>query len=208
MEDGDLKGLSLAAHSVKHAGTSQIWAPGLRPKLVARGFQAEATPDEFTRFVGEYTEFASWVTTRPFTDNTSEIYQDLLQTSLVLMPSKTEGFGLSGLEAIAAGVPVVVSSESGLAEFLYIAGRDGALDLSLVELCVADVVGDSNATIENWGDKVRKVMVNRAAAFEQARALRSALQPILNWPRAAEEFTKAVLNAMERVAGPELAPAS
>jgi glycosyltransferase involved in cell wall biosynthesis len=34
------------------------------------------------------------------------------------MPSKQEGFGLTALEAIAAGIPIVVTSESGLGEYL------------------------------------------------------------------------------------------
>ena len=37
---------------------------------------------------------------------------------LVAMPSRTEGFGLIALEAISAGVPVLVTSESGIAKAL------------------------------------------------------------------------------------------
>ena len=34
------------------------------------------------------------------------------------MPSRTEGFGLSGLEAMSAGLPVLVSRNSGFGEAL------------------------------------------------------------------------------------------
>ena len=37
---------------------------------------------------------------------------------IVLLPSKTEGFGLSALKAISAGLPVLVSGNSGIAEAL------------------------------------------------------------------------------------------
>ena len=41
------------------------------------------------------------------------------QSDLVSLPSRTEGFGLVALEAISAGVPVLVSAESGIAEALH-----------------------------------------------------------------------------------------
>ena len=40
------------------------------------------------------------------------------QADLVLLPSRTEGFGLTGLEAMSAGLPVLVSRNSGFAEAL------------------------------------------------------------------------------------------
>ena len=36
----------------------------------------------------------------------------------MLMPSRTEGFGLTGLEALSAGLPVIVSKNSGFGEAL------------------------------------------------------------------------------------------
>ena len=40
------------------------------------------------------------------------------QSDLVALPSRTKGFGLVALEAIFAGVPVLVSGEFGIAEAL------------------------------------------------------------------------------------------
>ena len=37
---------------------------------------------------------------------------------IAILPSKTEGFGLSALQAISAGLPVLVSGNSGIAEAL------------------------------------------------------------------------------------------
>ena len=37
---------------------------------------------------------------------------------LVVMPSRTEGFGLAGLEALSASLPVLVSHNSGFGEAL------------------------------------------------------------------------------------------
>ena len=40
------------------------------------------------------------------------------EVDLVLMPSRTEGFGLTGLESLSAGLPVLVSQNSGFGEAL------------------------------------------------------------------------------------------
>ena len=47
-------------------------------------------------------------------------------STCVLMPSRSEGFGLVGLEAIAFGVPVLVSAESGLGRVLRAVGTEVA----------------------------------------------------------------------------------
>ena len=40
------------------------------------------------------------------------------EVDLAVMPSRTEGFGLAALEALSAGLPVLVSGNTGLAEAL------------------------------------------------------------------------------------------
>ena len=51
-----------------------------------------------------------------FLGNTSDIDRILCFTDLFLLPSESESFGLSALEAMAAGVPVVYSIAGGLSE--------------------------------------------------------------------------------------------
>ena len=51
-----------------------------------------------------------------FLGNTSDIDRILSFTDLFLLPSESESFGLSALEAMAAGVPVVSSNAGGLSE--------------------------------------------------------------------------------------------
>ena len=41
------------------------------------------------------------------------------EVDLVLMPSSVEGFGLTGLEALSAGLPVLVNKNSGFGEALH-----------------------------------------------------------------------------------------
>lgn len=48
----------------------------------------------------------------------SWIYKNLKNYHLLIQPSRTEGFGLTAIEAIAAGLPVIASNIDGLSEIL------------------------------------------------------------------------------------------
>jgi glycosyltransferase involved in cell wall biosynthesis len=51
---------------------------------------------------------------QPFTDCREDLFDQLGRANLALMLSWHEGFGLTGWEAIAAQVPLIVSRQSGL----------------------------------------------------------------------------------------------
>ena len=47
-----------------------------------------------------------------------QLVKEFCQADLVVMPSRTEGFGLAALEALSAGLPVLVSGNSGIGKVL------------------------------------------------------------------------------------------
>ena len=53
-----------------------------------------------------------------FDENRETLANLFSAVDIAILPSKTEGFGLSALEAISAGLPVLVSGNSGIAEAL------------------------------------------------------------------------------------------
>ena len=57
------------------------------------------------------------LTVRGFKDREA-LKREFCEADLVLMPSRTEGFGLTALEAMSAGLPVIVSKNSGFGEAL------------------------------------------------------------------------------------------
>ena len=58
------------------------------------------------------------LTVRTFYESRLELADLFLQADLAIMPSRTEGFGLGALEALSAGLPILVSDNSGLGEVL------------------------------------------------------------------------------------------
>ena len=69
----------------------------------------------------EYTGISrNQLTIRGFCNEHEELTEMMfLEPDLVAIPSRTEGFGLVALEAISAGIPVLVAGETGIAEALH-----------------------------------------------------------------------------------------
>jgi N-acetyl-alpha-D-glucosaminyl L-malate synthase BshA len=83
----------------------------------------------------------------------------LAAADLFLLPSQTESFGLSALEALATGVPVVASRVGGLPEVV----RDGETGV----LCeVGDVDAMAQAAIGILGDRTRWSAMSTLAALD------------------------------------------
>ena len=83
----------------------------------------------------------------------------LAEADLFLLPSQNESFGLSALEALASGVPVIGTRAGGLVEVV----RDGETGV----LCpVGDVPGMADAALEVLGDRGRWQRMSAAAIVD------------------------------------------
>ncbi|MDO9230452.1 MAG: tetratricopeptide repeat protein [Syntrophales bacterium] len=125
--------LGLAAFAQAHREARANGMPdGLcsQPKLVLRGIdfdsqvvqspsQPQSDPEtELKRFAEKYAESVINLHALPYTQDRETLYNDLKGASVALMPSWHEGFGLVAWEAIAAGVPLIISKNSGVYRFL------------------------------------------------------------------------------------------
>ena len=83
----------------------------------------------------------------------------LAGADLFLLPSQNESFGLSALEALACGVPVIAANAGGIVEVVR-PGETGAL------CAVGDVDGMARAAIDILGDQERWSAMSAAAAAD------------------------------------------
>ena len=58
------------------------------------------------------------LTVRCFCESREQLARLFSEVDLAIMPSRTEGFGLAALEALSAGLPLLVSGNTGLREAL------------------------------------------------------------------------------------------
>ena len=160
-EDFELKGYDIAAQAVaslkdKTYQLMFVGAPeGEEEKVKANLLKCGISPSQLT--------------VRGFRKSREMLGQLFCEADLAIMPSRTEGFGLAALEALSAGLPILVSDNSGLGKAL--AGIP--FGASFV------VYSDEH---EEWGEAIRRVRKKpRAIRLEEARELRSRYDRRFNW---------------------------
>ena len=107
-EDFELKGFDIAARSVAALSDTLLYfvgAPHGKHDEIAKYFVDLGIPKHRQRV-------------RSYLESREDLKKLFCEVDLVLMPSRTEGFGLTGLEALSAGLPVIVSKNSGFGEAL------------------------------------------------------------------------------------------
>ena len=109
-EDFQLKGYDIAAQAIAEL-------KDMTYKLVfvgaTRGGEEKVAKKLVEQGIGP-----SQLTVRRFNESREQLAQLFSEVDLAIMPSRTEGFGLAALEALSAGLPVLVSGNSGLGEAL------------------------------------------------------------------------------------------
>lgn len=115
---------------------------------------------------------------------------------LVLMPGRAEAFGLAGLDAVAAGVPLLVSDRDGLGMLL----RE-VLPAQDADRTVVPVTGREEADAEAWGRRIAEVLGDREAAFGHAARVRGTCAAERTWAA-----TAALVLAASPATDPAAAP--
>ena len=126
------------------------------------------------------------ITIRGYCTEQDELKGMFHQSDLVALPSRIEGFGLVGLEAVSAGVPVLVSGESGIAEALQ-----------KVEGGKKVIVGLDESK-DAWARRIRE-MYEESAEEREANAvkLRENYRKVYSWKAECEKFKGLIETVVE-----------
>ena len=109
-EDFNLKGYDLAAQAIAELKEKSyqlrfVCAPGGKGEEIAENLLKHGVA-------------RNQLIVRSFNESREILAKLFCEVDLAIMPSRTEGFGLTALEAFSAGLPVLVSGNSGLGEAL------------------------------------------------------------------------------------------
>ena len=111
----------------------------------------------------------SQLTVRCFNESREQLARLFCEVDLAIMPSRTEGFGLAALEALSAGLPVLVSGNSGLGEALQ------------------EVPTGSNCVVESedpkdWANAIKAVRKKkRKLRLREAKVLQGEYAEMYSW---------------------------
>ena len=126
------------------------------------------------------------ITIRGYCTEQDELKGMFHQSDLVALPSRTEGFGLVGLEAISAGVPVLISGESGIAEALEKVEGGNA------------VIVESDEDKDEWARRIREIYEKSVEEREaNAVKLRENYRKVYSWRAECERFKGLIETAVE-----------
>ncbi|WP_162688623.1 MULTISPECIES: caspase family protein [unclassified Streptomyces] len=178
-DDARLKGVDLAARACGLVHDLRTKASAEPIELVVRGAPrttADVQQDTIRTWSGNP---GLPVVVRAYSSEPGRLEADMMRASVVVMPSRSEGFGLVGREAIIRGVPILVSANSGLAQLLREHLGDDA-DHLIVPMTGKD---DEDAAV--WAARIEKCLVDREAAFTRIAAARGRLAARVTWAGAA-----------------------
>ena len=122
------------------------------------------------------------LTVRKFLQSREKLKDLLCEADLAIMPSKSEGFGLVALEALSAGLPILVGSGSGFAQALE--------NVPHGNTCI--VSSDDPA---KWAKAIEAVRIRHRMRLQEIESLRALYGEMYSW----KEQCEALVNTMRRM---------
>lgn len=163
-EDISLKGFDLAAKAVAELQDESY-------HLIFVGVRDEEHEQVRERLLeegrGVLAEYQLRV--RGYITRRKELVETLFESDLAIMPSRSEGFGLTALEALSAGLPILVGKNTGFAEVMK--------EVYGGESCIVD-----SYEAKDWADRIKKVQkMPRRKRLDRARRLCEEFKNVYSW---------------------------
>ena len=115
------------------------------------------------------------LTVREFVKSRKKMKELFCEVDMVIMPSKSEGFGLVALEALSAGLPILVGSNSGFARAIE--------DIPFGSYSVVDSEDPSN-----WAERVEGVRNKHRVVLQENKMLKDHYRKEYCWKTQCEEL--------------------
>ena len=149
-EDFKLKGYDIAAQAIAN--------------LDDKTYQSHVTEELLKHGL-----LQSQLIVKGYLEDSEDLLTLLCASNLVIIPSRTEGFGLTALEALSAGIPFLVSQNSGFGEALQKIPRGSAF------------IVDSEDP-EDWAEAIKVTrQKGNEGAFQECQELRALYAEKHNW---------------------------
>ena len=166
VEDFELKGFDIAGKAIAALQDTRLVFVGA----------PDGKHEEIANLLIECGVPASRLRVRGFVQDRESLKRLFQEVDLAVMPSRTEGFGLTGLEALSAGLPVLVMRNSGFGEAL-----------SSVLFGSAFVIDSEDPEV--WTAAIQKIWSkDRKCRLEEAVTLRGYYGRKYNWAKQIKEL--------------------
>ena len=138
--------------------------------------------EEVTEFFLQCALPAHRLKVRGYEESRKNFNKLFCEVDLVLMPSRTDGFGLTGLKALSAGLPVLVSKNSGFGEALC-----------KVPLCSPFVIDSDNPDV--WAAAIKTIIwdKDRQRRLEEAKFVRIEYDKKYSWTKQSDVLRNKII---------------
>ena len=199
-------GIAAFADAIRQADQNSALPDALKgenePRLVLRGVDFERASGQYDLvaeaelkiFSEKFAERAFPFHALPYTFDREQLFEELSGSTLAMMPSWHEGFGLVAWEAIGAGVPLIVSRKSGV--FRLLNEIDDGVYIALIS--PIDVAGTSEEPFFKDSDKaaLAQAIIHIAKNPENFKSKASRLRQVLaerfSWAECARSFGEGI----------------
>ena len=166
VEDFELKGFDIAGRAIAALKDTRLVFVG----------DLEGKHEEIAQRLNRYGVPLNRLRVRELVPDRESLKRLFQEVDLVVMPSRTEGFGLTALEALSAGLPVVVSHNSGFGEALCSVRFGSSFVVN------SEDPADWTAAIQKLWDK------DRRSRLEEVKTLRDLYGRKYNWTEQIKEL--------------------
>jgi len=180
-EDFKLKGFDIAAKAVGQLQDAILIFVGVDNKQqdgVANYLKQCDIPSERLRV-------------RKFVESREELTKLFREVDVAIMPSRTEGFGLTALEALSAGLPVLVGGNSGFGKAL-----------SKVPFGSGYIIQSEDPKV--WAEEIKKVWAkDRKTRLEESDELRKSYAKKYSWAKQCKDLVEHALSIVTGMKQPK-----
>ena len=171
-EDFSLKGYDISAKAVVEVKDSS------KTYILVFVGAPEGKQDEVAKTLLQSGISKNQLIVRAFIQNKERLKELFCEVDLVIMPSRTEGFGLTALEALSAGLPILVSGNSGFGDTLR--------TLPLGKPFVVD-----SADPKEWAKAIEDVSLkDRSQRLQEVKDLRTSYEEKFSWKEQCEALVE------------------
>lgn len=117
------------------------------------------------------------LTVRQFVKSRERLKDLMCEVDLAIMPSKSEGFGLVSLEALSAGLPILVGSKSGFARAIE--------NIPHGKSCIVDLDDPTE-----WAKAIEAARANHTKRLKEIKALRESYEEKYGWKQQCEALVE------------------
>ena len=176
-EDFQLKGYDIAAKAIAEL-------KNMTYKLVFVG-ATSGEEEKVAEMLLQQGIDRSQLRVRCFNESREKLAELFCEVDLAIMPSRTEGFGLAALEAFSAGLPVLVSRNSGLGEALK--------KVACASSCVIE-----SENPKEWADAIKAVRhKDREMRLEESNIVRGEYAKKFSWKEQCDKLVERMRNIIQ-----------